>query len=240
MFDALGYRLADTVIPGQDAALREPEYHHGLTNGSGIVVELHWRITKRQYGHAAEDAFWWANHHRVAIAGAEVSALDNDALLVYLAIHGGKHEWWYLRWIGDIAAVAQNGNINWRRVRSIAKGLGALRMVRLALALAGDVLSAELPETARTMAHEDLEVIPLVDAVRERLEGENLPFVADSTRFQLALRERFRDKVNFTFRSAMETKVSTFEVRDFPLAWRTVYYALRPVRLARHWGGWKG
>ena len=170
----------------------------------------------------------------------EVSAFRDDALLIYLAIHGGKHEWWYLRWIGDIAAVAQKGKINWRRVRSMAKGLGALRMVQLALALAADILGAELPEAARTMAHEDDQVQPLIDTVSERLEGENEPFVADSTRFQLALRERLRDRATFTFRSAMETKVSSFEVRDFPLAWRSVYYLLQPVRLLRQRMGWKG
>ena len=114
-------------------------------------------------------------------------------------------------------------------------------MVRLALALAIDVLGAELPEAARTLAHEDKPVQPsCVDTVRARLEAGDAPFVADSTRFQFALRERFRDRATFTFRSAMETKVSTFEVRDFPLAWRGVYYALRPVRVVREWTGWKG
>ena len=239
VLEIAGYTRTDGASQGKErnVTLRELEHHAALTNAVGTRVQLHWGIVERQLGLHVVESFWWADARRVPIAGAEVSALGTEALLVYLAVHGAKHEWRYLRWIGDIAAVARLSPVNWARVRSISAQLGALRMTRLALALAADVLGAQLPQAARVFAHEDATVAPLVAVVREQLvSGEPVP-VDVGIHYQLALRDRMRDQAAYAVRFAITPAENdgADQVAALPAAWRSLYFLLRPVRAARRW-----
>ncbi|HUO51400.1 MAG TPA: nucleotidyltransferase family protein, partial [Gemmatimonadaceae bacterium] len=230
---AEGYRRAYPLSAGQDAAFRAVEYHHSLVGESGTSVELHWGIIKRQFGLRAREELWWAGAQSVPLGGGEVRTLANEVLLVYLAIHGAKHEWPHLRWIGDIAAVSRLQPLDWGLVRRVSAELGALRMTRLALALAMEVAGASMPAEAAAMAREDAAVPALVAAVRPRLgSGEPAGFVA-STRFQLAVRERWRDRVAFAVRHAVTPNVDDLRTAEVASGWRWVYWVLRPVRLGR-------
>lgn len=232
-----GYERVKALDSGQEAAFREVEYHHALSGPSGISVELHWGIIKRQFGLRVEESFWWTDPHQVPLGGTQVRSLSNEATLVYLAIHGGKHEWHHLRWIGDVAGVARLTPMDWERVADTSVRLGTMRMTRLALALAADLLGAELPEPAMQIARADSAVAPLIQAVRARVETEQPPGFVESTRFQLALRERIRDKASFVFHHAVTPNIDDLATASLPAAWRWLYHLLRPVRLARKWMG---
>ena len=161
-------------------------------------------------------------------------------MLVYLAIHGGKHEWPHLRWIGDIAAVARLESMDWELVREVSASLGTLRMTRLALALASSIISAKLPAGAQTLANGDPAVPPLVSEIRRRLElGTEIPGFVESTAFQLALRERRRDRAAFVMLRAVTPNTRDLEVAELPAEWRGVYHVLRPLRLLGKWMGLK-
>ena len=231
-----GYTKHYALTPGQEAAFRGVEYHHALVGEGGRSVELHWGIIKRQFALRGADALWWTGARTVSLGGRSVRTLSNEATMVYLAIHGGKHEWPHLRWIGDIAAVARLTPMDWEAVERASRALGTLRMTRLALALALDVTGASLPDDARRLASGDPAIAPLVAEIRERLGGAGDPagFVA-STRFQLAVRERASDKLAFVARHAVTPNLDDLQTADVPPAWRGVYFVLRPVRLARRW-----
>jgi len=233
-----GFTKHYDLAPGQEAAFRGVEYHHALAGEGGRSVELHWGIIKRQFALRAGESLWWTGTQGVSLGGRTVRTLSNEATIVYLAIHGGKHEWPHVRWIGDIAAVARLAPMDWGAVERASRALGTLRMTRLALALASDVCGAVLPESALRLAMGDDAIPSLVAEVRERLEGSGDPagFVA-STRFQLALRERAGDKLAFAVSHAVTPNLDDLQTADVPPAWRGIYFVLRPVRLARRWAG---
>ena len=232
------YAPVKALGAGQEAAYREVEYHHALAGASGLSVELHWGIIKRQFGLKVAEDFWWTDPHLVSLGGTQVRALSNEATLVYLAIHGTKHEWHHLRWIGDIAGVARLTPMDWERVRRMSAKLGTLRQTRLALALAMDLLEAELPEPAVRLARGDRAVPGLVAEVRKRVAANDEPagFVA-STAFQLAVRDRWRDKISFASYHAVMPGIDDITTASLPRAWRWLYVALRPVRLVQKWVG---
>jgi hypothetical protein len=235
---AAGYEREHELAPGQDAAFRDVEYHHKLRSAAGTSVELHWGIIKRQFGLRVDESSWWAKTQRVRVGGAEVVTLSNELMLVYLAIHGGKHEWPHLRWIGDIAAVARLEAMDWEAVREVSTSLGTLRMTRLALALASSIAGAKLPAGAEKLANGDPAVPPLASEIRRRLErGTEEPGFVESTTFQLALRERRRDRAAFVMLRAITPNTSDLEVADLPAEWRGVYHVLRPLRLLGKWMG---
>ena len=230
-----GYARTATLAAGQEAAYREVEYHHALTGPSGISVELHWGVIKKQFGLRVPDAFWWTDPHLVPLGGTHVKSLSNEATLVYLAIHGTKHEWRHLRWIGDIAGVARLQPMDWARVAETSARLGTLRMTRLALALAKELFGAELPAGAMTLATGDGALAALVEQVRARLATDELPGPVDSTRFQLGVRERMRDRLAFAIGHAVTPNIDDLGTAELPARWRWLYVVLRPVRLVRKW-----
>jgi hypothetical protein len=231
---AAGYSRVYDLTPGQDAAFREIEYHHSLVNAAGTSVELHWGIIKRQFGLNVNESLWWSGTQRVAVGGAEVLTLSNELTLIYLAIHGGKHEWPHLRWIGDIAAVARLQPMNWEFVRSTSAALGTMRMTGLALALATEVAGAQMPAPATSIAAADPAVPPLVAEVRARIvRGSAVPGFVGSTRFQFALRERARDRLAFAMKHAVTPNIDDLGVAALPVEARYLYSLLRPYRLIR-------
>lgn len=230
-----GYARVKSLAPGQEAAFREIEYHHSFAGPAGTSVELHWGIIKRQFGLSVREDLWWSGTQRVSLGGGEVTTLGNELTLAYLAIHGAKHEWPHVRWIGDIAAVARLMPMDWDRVRAVSASLGTLRMTRLALAVATDVVGAELPEPAARLAREDTAVPALVREVRARVETGELAGFVGSTRFQLAVRERWRDRLAFAVRHAVTPNVDDLGTAELPAGWRGAYWILRPLRLARRW-----
>ena len=106
---------------------RRPERHLGGTAlGDHQATVRTSRSTTRPGGR---------DQHLVSLGGTQVRSLCNECTLVYLALHGGKHEWNHLRWVGDVAGVARLQPMDWDRVYAMAARSGTLRMTRLALAL---------------------------------------------------------------------------------------------------------
>ena len=57
----------------------------------------------------------------------------------------------------------------------------------------------------------------------------------ESTRFQLGVRERVRDRVAFAVGHAVTPNIDDLATAELPARWKWLYVALRPVRLARKW-----
>jgi hypothetical protein len=232
---AAGYSRVYDLAPGQDAAFREIEYHYSMVNAAGTSVELHWGIIKRQFGLSVREELWWSGTQRVAVGGAEVMTLSNELTLIYLAIHGGKHEWPQLRWIGDIAAVERLRPMDWEFVRRTSASLGTLRMTALALALANAIAGAPLPEPAKALAGEHSRDALEAEIVRRLGARADAPGFVASTKFQLALRERARDRLAFAMRHAVTPNIDDLETAELSAGWRGLYVLMRPLRLMRKW-----
>ena len=81
----------------------------------------------------------------VNIGGAVVRTLAPEAAAVFAAYHGTKHVWRRLCWLGDMAAMARGGAIDWPAAVTLARRMGSERQLALALVLAEDLLEAPLP-----------------------------------------------------------------------------------------------
>ncbi|HLZ67503.1 MAG TPA: nucleotidyltransferase family protein [Aliidongia sp.] len=81
---------------GKDMAWR----HHG----SGIELELHWRLTDVTY--LLNEPFDFSALQPVRVTpSAEVAALPPAELFGYLCVHGAFHGWSRLKWLADINAL---------------------------------------------------------------------------------------------------------------------------------------
>src|SRR5262249_6455235 len=72
---------------------------------SGLVLELHWRLTSNARLFSLDEATLWERSRRVRLGGGDFRTLPAEDLFLYLCVHGGMHVWFRLKWLADIAAL---------------------------------------------------------------------------------------------------------------------------------------
>jgi hypothetical protein len=163
-----------------------------------------------------------------------VWSFAKEELILYLCVHGVKHCWERLGWLCDLAAVLRrNPDIAWDRLLSGCRAQGNERILLLGLALAAELLGAQLPAPLEAEIHTHVGLRDLVGEVRHRLFGAYRPWPAglDDCVFHLQATRRWRDRISYCLRRA-----ATFNERDRALqrggaSVPLFDYALRAARL---------
>lgn len=147
------------------------EYFFSRPN-TKVIVEVHTERTLRYFPNplAVEELF--ARSVVVDFDGRKVPTLPAEDALVAMCTHGAKHFWERLMWIADVAAmVSRQRDLDWDAVQSIAKKLGAQRIVHAGLLLAMALLRAPLPTQVEKQARADAGAAALVSKVSAWLPG---------------------------------------------------------------------
>jgi len=124
--------------------------HHALSFNhveSSVMVDLHWAITPARLPLAPDPESLWEGLEPVSILGREVQTFSPEDLLLVLCVHGTKHRWAFLSWIGDVGFLIQrHAAMDWDRVLKRASADGSERMLLLGLFLASELLGAIPPK----------------------------------------------------------------------------------------------
>lgn len=133
-----GFRLISPTFEVTPARLKNwIDMHHHLEywhREKKILLELHWRIG--QAGKEIPTEVIIRNLSAVSLSGNVVTALREEVLFVYLAMHGASHGWSELRWIEDIVLLLARKNFSWPIVFAVADRLGVSSLVNQAILLA--------------------------------------------------------------------------------------------------------
>jgi hypothetical protein len=202
--------------------------------GSGIVLDLHWRLMPRYFPFAPECEAVCGRAVRLRVADGEVSTLAPPDQMLVTCVHAARHGWEWLGMVADVAALllVENSN-NWAALRDEAEQLGALPHLLIGLMLAHEALAAPVPDIMIDLAQRS-------GISRLAANLVDLIFVAPSWRISL-----FRDWVvplqtiekswaRFTYVAA-RAFAPTFDDWTFaplPTKLFPLYYLLRPVRIA--------
>lgn len=205
-----------------------------------IIVDLHWALAPGIMRMPATFDELWDRSVEVSIGGSAVRALSSQDLLMFLALHGAKHEWASLGLVCDIAQlVLSSPNIDWEWVHSRSRELGMLRIMHMGLFLASDLLDAPLPHAAKSRMHCDPVAQLLAMAATSKMfdqPAEKMGLLANIRRclFMVRVRERLRDRLRFFLAAAAPTP-SDLAALELPELLTVLYPLLRPFRiLARH------
>jgi hypothetical protein len=213
-----------------------------LRDDLGIDVEMHWRIT------AAHDPVWipteylWSHLRTHSFAGRSVLTLAPEPLLLILCIHGARHRWEKLAWLGDIAAIIRSpAPLDWNRLLADATSLDCERILGLGLSLVHDLLDTDLPVSARQLIEADTDLPPLAMEVKRQVFNNSslAPTLGEPERFFLRLRRRRRDRLRIAFSQVRHYAAPTSrdeETVPLPVSLRWLLYVFRPVRLAYEYG----
>lgn len=186
----------------EKAALK---YHYEIPffyGESKLLVEIHWEFVESFFAFDYDLDELWKRSQTVQLCGREIPTLTSEDYLIVLSAHGSKHYWKRLSWILDIARLVQNTEIDWQKLSQRAAAHGSLRMVRLALAIAENLLSLDLPSSVSKEIAEDKAVTDLCEKTKRRIfSSEKEPSDwKEMARMHLSMRERKRDKFKYSRR----------------------------------------
>ncbi|HWR13933.1 MAG TPA: nucleotidyltransferase family protein [Terriglobales bacterium] len=225
VLDELGYRRV-TRIPQhlRPALLRNASEEQFFHPELKILVELQWSPAPRVLGvdYASEEI--WVRKRQMTFANLQVTVPSAEDMLVLLAIHGWKHNWSRLLWVGDIAQVLHEG-LNLDEALAIARKNGVTKIVKFAVLLAARVFGVETDAVPERAAVEKEIALAL-----QRLSRAESCSYFGWHRSMLAVRDRNVDRLRQLTRFAFTPGIGEYTAVELP-PWASAGYRL--LRVAR-------
>ncbi|MDQ3081330.1 MAG: nucleotidyltransferase family protein [Gemmatimonadota bacterium] len=138
---ATGY-TTDYDLAAEPALIRNG---HALEfSGPGTKVELHWSLVSRHLRVGFDARELWKESQPARLAGTDISVLAAQHQFLFLCAHGAKHEWERMRWICDVAQLADRlDKTTANAVIGAAARTHTRRILTLALRLVREVFGAD-------------------------------------------------------------------------------------------------
>jgi hypothetical protein len=235
--DELGYVPVHTLPPGGLRRLvrsdTEQLYRH---RDDSRLVDLHWALLPRGYTFTPKLEGLFSTTQNVRIGGTDVRTLGNEATLLFLLLHGMKHDWSSLGWLCDVAELIRRQAIDWPAVLDWSAASGPRRFVDIGLALAHELLEAPVPEQVRRRGSSDAVVSRTVETLILRLNESNRvdshAVIANSVGLSyFRSMQRRRDQLRFLHDVMLRPTAREWNAVPLPPALAPLHYLVRPVRL---------
>ena len=168
------------------------------------MVELQWQIVPDHFVFPMAPLDLWEDQPGKKTDESGNRTIPPEKLLLMLCVHGAKDSWTRLAWICDVAELIRRpGDLDWGGLLSLAQKTGGLRMLYLGLYLAHTLLDAPLPEGIFRGISKDRTVAKTARIIRERIfsRTDGNEGVLETCIFYIKMKERYRDKVRFLFRT---------------------------------------
>ena len=240
---SLGYRPALALAAGQEQAYLQSECALQFHNPErGHVVELHWRFSERNASVDLPPAEIWSRAGRVDLAGSSVTTLCPEDLVLYLCVHGAKHQWERFEWVCCLAElIRSHPAADWNIILEQARRHRILRILRLGLCLTQSLCDVNLPEPVARLGSDRV-----AQAVARRVADlsfappQGAPHYQERAArylFMMRVRENWKDRSRILFHSAFKPPhPDADEWIHLPPRLAFLYHLFRPVRLIGQYG----
>jgi hypothetical protein len=88
-------------------------------------VDLQWETGPADYPFRFDTEILWRSLGRARLAGRDVPSLSPERMLLFLCVHGAKHLWSRLQWLGDVARLAR-AQPDWASALELAAEAGCV------------------------------------------------------------------------------------------------------------------
>jgi hypothetical protein len=200
-------------------------------------VDLHWDIGLADGSFRFDPEILWRSLRPLRIGKREVSSLSPESLMLFLCVHGARHLWSRLQWMGDVARLART-QPDWDVILDLATEAGCGTPLFLGLLLAQELLAAPIPDAILERARRADGVERLASDVALRLNriSPSEPEGLEMARFNARSAKRTWKKIQCY--AALLRAPSDVELELLPLPERLffLYYPIRSARLALKYG----
>jgi hypothetical protein len=218
------FRNKEDELPFQDSSGR-------------MNMDLHWSLMPSYCPQPVDAKELWERLETVNLAGRAVPVLGDEDLLLFLCVHGAKHLWERLRWICDVGRLTQvRRDLDWELVLRRAREQRCRRFLLLGLAVASEILGAEVPAEFMDAISTDRVLGSRVQIVRSRLFAgyPSPPPGMEQVGFNLPLVETPAGKLRYLHGMVLAPTEAEYAVLKLPPWLHWAYYPFRFLRL-----GWK-
>lgn len=230
------------LSPRQQKAFARTYAHHSYyVPERGVQLELHWRPFHNAHLLPADETQrLFERRQPITIAGREVHVLSDADAILYLCLHGAKHNWLCLKWLCDVAAFLERvPDVDWPVLAGHARSLRLNRAVAQGVVLAHMVLRTHLPQPVGMLAREDEAVAALVRhslkaMVAGRTERSRLT-VARLLFSTVVYRARLKPDIRYQMCILGPLWITPLDWKAWrlPDAWFPLYYVMLPLAWLR-------
>lgn len=202
--------------------------------GPASFVELHVSLVERHLHFDLDAESIRDASVEISVPGGSIRSMERAELFLFLCAHGTKHRWSRMRWICDLAQLAdQLEDAEVARIVARARRAHATRILTLGVALiqklfgSQQAFSALPPDAvADALAEQSLRELGIVETPQvHRREHDSISADAESLFYWVRARERLADKA-----ACLATVVFTPSGADRSRG--SIARVTRPVRLA--------
>ncbi len=233
---ARGYRPTRKLSPQQERLLLASQHNIRFSRDEGLmIVELHWRVAAELYSASVDEEELWANLETITLDNVKLKTFPPEELVYSLCIHGSRHLWERLSWIGDLAALISHGTIDWERLLQLSEKNRTEGMLFLGLQLANDLCGAPLPPHVHRRIATDSDTKRLAIEIAERLfrSPEYVPLSPLKTfKYNLRIRKSWSARARYCA-FAFSPSDDDLDAIALPRFLNFGYYLFRPIRLFR-------
>jgi hypothetical protein len=150
---------------------------------------------------------------------------------VYLCVHGAKHAWERIEWIGGVAELLRSQRVtDWDRVRRSTERLSADRALGSGLQLVTELFDVATPTIA---LRGDRSARAAAGAIAKRIRRApgTIPGALTRLRHSVRVDERLRDRVWRVWSMFFEATLSERTAVPLPRALSLGYYLVRPMSI---------
>jgi len=231
----LGYTPHSTFSRDEEEAYLKSGYECAFDGPAGRnLLEVQWAIQPAFYAVDFDMEGLVQRAIRVKVAGVDVKSPCPEDMFLVLALHAAKHVWGRLIWLCDLARISARSDLNWEWIAAQARELGIVRMLRVTLLLAEQILGAPIPAKADSSLPADSVSVELAEEIERHVVDEKT-FDVESLayfRLMLRLRERRIDRARFIRRMVLTPGPGEWSLVRLPKALFPLYRVVRVARLA--------
>jgi hypothetical protein len=231
-------RFPASLTPRRDRAHRRTWNEYELEGPDGlVVVDLHWRLAPGHYPFRVDPAPLLASGATASVGGRRVPVFPPEAVVVALALHGGKDRWSRLAWLVDLDRFLRaSPALDWPAVLGLARGGRAARALRLGLHLAHQELGSPEPPEVPDAVPLDAELRRWANRIAAELARGEVARAwwqegLDLWPHHFALCDAARDRARYLLRCLLVPRASDWVGVPLPDALFPLYNLVRPARL---------
>jgi hypothetical protein len=236
--EARGYAPQFVLSPAWQASLLRTGTELLFRHADGRrLVDVHWCLMPRGYSFTPANEGVFARRQAVRVGAHEVQTLGLEPTLLFLLLHGMKHDWESLDWLCDVAELLRrHRDLDWDAVLGWSAASGRQRFVDVGLALAYAVLSAPVPRIALRRGEADPAVARIVATIQWRMfmspRAQRRSLIDRSVGLlYFQAMQRTRDRLHFIHDTVWRPTPLEWRAVPLPRALAPLHYLVRPVRL---------
>jgi hypothetical protein len=208
-----------------------------VRTGHLTAVDLHWELVPARYSFAPVMDEIWAKAECINTFDIQVQVPNATDTLIFLCLHGAKHEWERLIWLVDIAVLITRG-VNWGVVACNLEISSRTIQLQTSLQLVQILFKVNLPQVIKARLRKNSIVRALCDERINRwargVEGSSP--IRPWTSLSFRSMSRLDDRLRWMHDNMLRPTPLERQKFPLPLSGRAAYYAIRPFRLLWKYG----